>query len=289
MHYLASCRVSHREVEDLVRFCKEVNVNRGYWLATTGPWMCDSLRSLVFHEARATRIVNYQPEMIPGLLQTEPYIQALFSREDIPSDQRQERVNARLERQKVLFRNRPAKFTFIIHERGLRLEVGDNKVMAEQLLAMLFFADRWNISIRVIPAVARHRGIFGGPFVYYDYEKSLPLTYVQGSVADSLSKTPTSWTSSAHSFGRWSVSPSMRKNPGCSSPRWRMSTTGRKALGMTHGGWRKSSFSNDSQTDCVEISLKDDHAGIRDSKNVDGPRLAVDTPGWSAFLTTVKR
>jgi hypothetical protein len=180
VHYLASCGASHQDVAALMKFCKEVSDVRGYWLAPSAPWMCDSLRSLVFHEARANRLVNYQPEMIPGLLQTEPYIQALFCREDIPADVRQERVNARLERQKILFRNRPAKFTFIMNERALRMEVGDYKVMAEQLLAMLFFTDQWNISIRIVPAAARHRGVFDGPFSYYDFERSQPLVYVQG-------------------------------------------------------------------------------------------------------------
>jgi len=58
---------------------------------------------------------------------------------------------------------------------------------------------------------------------------------------------------------------------------------------MTPGGWRKSSYSDDSQTDCVEIALRVDVAGIRDSKNVDGARLTVDIPGWSAFLATLQR
>ena len=58
---------------------------------------------------------------------------------------------------------------------------------------------------------------------------------------------------------------------------------------MTRGGWRKSSFSSSSQSSCVEVLLTatSTSAGIRDSKNADGPRLALSQPGWSAFLSSV--
>jgi len=46
--------------------------------------------------------------------------------------------------------------------------------------------------------------------------------------------------------------------------------------------WRKSSRS-DTGGSCVEV--RSDLAAIRDSKNPDGPTLAVDLP---AFLTTVR-
>ncbi|HVK19827.1 MAG TPA: DUF397 domain-containing protein [Actinokineospora sp.] len=80
----------------------------------------------------------------------------------------------------------------------------------------------------------------------------------------------------------------MRENPGCSSPSWPMSTTGRKATGMILGGWRKSSYSGSSQTSCVEVLLRSDLANIRDSKNADGPRLAVGASSWSTFVASVK-
>ncbi|HVK24724.1 MAG TPA: DUF397 domain-containing protein [Actinokineospora sp.] len=56
---------------------------------------------------------------------------------------------------------------------------------------------------------------------------------------------------------------------------------------MTPEGWRKSSSSNNSEGDCVEVLLRPDLAGIRDSKNADGPSLTVGTSAWSAFVATV--
>ncbi|CRK59147.1 hypothetical protein [Alloactinosynnema sp. L-07] len=38
----------------------------------------------------------------------------------------------------------------------------------------------------------------------------------------------------------------------------------------------------------MEVQLRLDLASIRDSKNADGPRLAVGFTSWSAFVASVK-
>ncbi|WP_082860017.1 DUF397 domain-containing protein [Alloactinosynnema sp. L-07] len=53
---------------------------------------------------------------------------------------------------------------------------------------------------------------------------------------------------------------------------------------MTRGQWRKSSFSHVPQGDCVEVSLSTDHAGIRDSKNTNGPALSIQPAAWRVFV-----
>ncbi|MEU5580294.1 DUF397 domain-containing protein [Streptomyces huasconensis] len=49
--------------------------------------------------------------------------------------------------------------------------------------------------------------------------------------------------------------------------------------------WRKSSYSsNGSETDCVEIAPAADAVYVRDSKNTQGPRLAVGGAAWARFV-----
>ncbi|MFI6690220.1 DUF397 domain-containing protein [Streptomyces sp. NPDC050433] len=49
--------------------------------------------------------------------------------------------------------------------------------------------------------------------------------------------------------------------------------------------WFKSSYSNSSEGDsCVEIAASPGAIHVRDSKNVQGPRLAVDPTAWASFL-----
>ncbi|KAB8166298.1 DUF397 domain-containing protein [Streptomyces sp. 3MP-14] len=52
--------------------------------------------------------------------------------------------------------------------------------------------------------------------------------------------------------------------------------------------WVKSSYSNGSSEDCVEVAALAPHThGIRDSKRKTGPILTVDASTWRAFLNGV--
>ncbi|MEU8826789.1 DUF397 domain-containing protein [Streptomyces sp. NPDC048636] len=49
--------------------------------------------------------------------------------------------------------------------------------------------------------------------------------------------------------------------------------------------WRKSSYSDSGGGDCVEMATATPAAvHIRDSKNPDGPNLCISAPAWAAFL-----
>ncbi|MFF0010669.1 DUF397 domain-containing protein [Streptomyces sp. NPDC005374] len=53
--------------------------------------------------------------------------------------------------------------------------------------------------------------------------------------------------------------------------------------------WFKSSYSSGSEGDsCVELALTPGTVHVRDSKQTDGPRLAVVPEAWSAFLPHVR-
>jgi hypothetical protein len=49
--------------------------------------------------------------------------------------------------------------------------------------------------------------------------------------------------------------------------------------------WRKSSYSSSDPTDnCVEVALSSESAAVRDSKNPNGPTLAIPANHWRTFL-----
>ncbi|MEV6667059.1 DUF397 domain-containing protein [Streptomyces nigra] len=48
--------------------------------------------------------------------------------------------------------------------------------------------------------------------------------------------------------------------------------------------WMKSSYSTPDGPDCVEVAPTPDRILVRDSKNPDGPRLALTPTTWTAFL-----
>ncbi len=53
--------------------------------------------------------------------------------------------------------------------------------------------------------------------------------------------------------------------------------------------WRKSSYSGGNGGDCVEVaSTGKSFVAVRDSKDLNGPRLAVTPPAWESFIHQVR-
>lgn len=52
--------------------------------------------------------------------------------------------------------------------------------------------------------------------------------------------------------------------------------------------WRRSSLSSHRGDDCVEVALIASSVAVRDSKDPDGPRLAVSQPAWAAFVDAAR-
>jgi hypothetical protein len=58
---------------------------------------------------------------------------------------------------------------------------------------------------------------------------------------------------------------------------------------VTRAMWRKSSYSSGNGGNCVEVASNLPGAvAVRDSKDPDGPRLAVSKRAWSAFVQGIK-
>lgn len=52
--------------------------------------------------------------------------------------------------------------------------------------------------------------------------------------------------------------------------------------------WRKSSYSNGTGGECVEVAELYDSVDVRDSKQYGGPRISVARSSWSAFMTSLR-
>lgn len=53
--------------------------------------------------------------------------------------------------------------------------------------------------------------------------------------------------------------------------------------------WRKSSRSNSTGGNCVEVANLDGNVGVRDSKNPDGPALILSTAEFGKAVDRIKR
>ncbi|GAA2239976.1 DUF397 domain-containing protein [Streptomyces indiaensis] len=61
------------------------------------------------------------------------------------------------------------------------------------------------------------------------------------------------------------------------------------AIDLSAAVWRKSTYSNGSGGDCLEVC--DAHTAVvpvRDSKVPHGPVLTITAPAWTSFVTSLK-
>ena len=179
IHYLGACKVFAVEAKDLHKLCAEAERQAGYWLGPHGEWLEDSLNSLIYHEATAARSVSYEPMVIPGLLQTSRYARMWIERSPgLSREAIEAAIRMREERQQILHRPRPGQFIFYLHEQALRLRVGSQNAMHEQLLKLLFVAAQPNVTLRVLPASAEALAVFGSSFRLFEYPEHNPLIYL---------------------------------------------------------------------------------------------------------------
>jgi transcriptional regulator with XRE-family HTH domain len=116
------------------------------------------LRTLIWHEERATAISQFHGCSVPGLLQTADYARSLISEigNATDPDHIDELVFARMSRQVILDKKPRVIFDFFLHEFALRLPIGRGApdVMRGQLRQLSRIADRTNVRVRVVPARA---------------------------------------------------------------------------------------------------------------------------------------
>lgn len=130
-------------------------------------------------EAQARVLRSFELIVIPGLLQTQGYARALLdNRIGSNSEDVDESVAARLERQAILDRDKPPELWVVIEEAALRRPVGGPAIMHEQLNHLLQAAHRPSVVLQVIPAsVAAHPGQSGAGFVVADFADAPSVGY----------------------------------------------------------------------------------------------------------------
>lgn len=180
VHFLGQCGFYHPQILDLIAEFRDAETRHDYWLTPSERWLEESVCSLIFHESTASTSVSYEPHVVPGLLQTENYAREMIRLYDARgAEDLEAHVRARRERQRILRRSRPARFTFYVHENALRLPVDSAAVMQEQLLSLMFVDGLPHVSVRVVPATTT----FGGAFRLMRFPADKPLVYLDCVVA----------------------------------------------------------------------------------------------------------
>src|SRR5215469_13545205 len=141
---------------------------RGWWQSYGSSVIPGAYAGLIGLEAEAATIRSYEPELVPGLLQTADYARAII-RAGRPMDTTEEidqRVEVRLERQEVLTRTDPPppKVNIVLNEGVLARRVGGPEVMRAQIEHLVRERDRANITIQILPFSTGEHPAMLGPF-----------------------------------------------------------------------------------------------------------------------------
>ena len=117
-------------LDDLLTMLRQSN--SGFVVQPHGQRLPDQFHSLIRHETKAQTIQNVELAVVPGLLQTRSYAEALMRNEGIiDEDLIQTRVQARMDRQSMFNRPKQPDCTFYIHE--VRHEALDVRVGVKDL------------------------------------------------------------------------------------------------------------------------------------------------------------
>ncbi|MEN3535038.1 helix-turn-helix transcriptional regulator [Microbispora sp. ZYX-F-249] len=112
-------------------------------------------------EAEATTARDWEPQVVPGLFQTEAYVRAMMesgqrSTLEAPGNVRS-RIEVRMARQQAVLRaESPLAISAVLEESVLLRRFGDHEVMREQLRRLVEVSELPNVELRILPLDADH-------------------------------------------------------------------------------------------------------------------------------------
>ncbi|MBE4737064.1 MULTISPECIES: helix-turn-helix domain-containing protein [Streptomyces] len=133
-------------------------------------------------EREAAVLDTYECRLVPGLLQPESYVRAVFENAVPPvtDGELDMQVAVRMERQQLL-RERPnTSFSFIIEESVLRRELGGQEVTRCLLDYLLECAELRNASLQIMPLKRTQHASLSGPLQLAETPDGRRLAYAEG-------------------------------------------------------------------------------------------------------------
>lgn len=133
---------------------------KGWWEAYSDA-LPEEYSAYIVMEAEAESLEVWAPQLVYGLLQTPDYARAVIeahmgSTVGLPPGKIRQRVQTRIERQQMITGERRLPVTVVLDQSVLLRQVGDERIMREQLQHLIEMSERPNVSLRVLPLVGSH-------------------------------------------------------------------------------------------------------------------------------------
>ncbi|WP_405798073.1 helix-turn-helix domain-containing protein [Streptomyces sp. NBC_01506] len=174
----------NRIVESLMQMAKDSR-QQGWWHA-----FGDIPYSVYIGlETDAASLRVYEPQVVPGLLQTRGYAEALITGalpETAPTDV-EKRVSVRIRRQeRINAPEQPLRLWAVIDESALRRVVGGKQLMREQLEFLVELSQLPHVTVQVLPfGMGAHPGI-SGHYAILEFPDATDssVVYIEGVTSD---------------------------------------------------------------------------------------------------------
>ncbi|MER5182162.1 helix-turn-helix transcriptional regulator [Streptomyces sp. NPDC002896] len=165
------------------RMCKKLINDRRY---------ADYFAPVAELEALATKICEFAPAVVPGLLQTAPYAQAvtIAANPFVTDEYVEEKVSARVERARILRDATRPEYWAILHENVLHVPVGGADAMAEQLEHIAALARERKGLVTVLPRSEGAHASMAGALKLMEFEDAPPTAYTETSFSGDLLDDP---------------------------------------------------------------------------------------------------
>jgi transcriptional regulator with XRE-family HTH domain len=174
------------------------------WWEAYGDVLPDAYETYIGFEAEARLLREYNPIVVPGLLQTDEYARAVIQADSTSDDPDliAQRVAVRMARHSVLTREPPLELWVVLDEAALRRQIGGPSVMRRQLHRLTEANERATVRLQVLPfSAGAHRGL-AGSFTILDFpnDADSPVVYSEGMTGGVFRTRPDDLRSYAEAF-----------------------------------------------------------------------------------------
>lgn len=181
--------LAHYKITDEERVAELIALSRGarersWWSSYRD--VAPRLIQLIEYESASFIIRNFQPMLIPGLLQTEEYATTTVKtlRPQATEHEVSTVVELRMQRQQLLQQAETPLMFFIVDEGAVRRAVGGQEAMRRQIQRLIDESQKPPVTIEVVPfSSGAHPGM-QGPFMLFEFPDAEDddALYVEGPI-----------------------------------------------------------------------------------------------------------
>ncbi|OEV04082.1 helix-turn-helix domain-containing protein [Streptomyces oceani] len=171
---------------------------------TRRPGLASWFRQWACLEQDAVTLYAYECRVVPGLLQPEAYIRAIFDRRLPPltDEQQEKQVSARVERQRLFAENPNTAFGFIIEQAVLERHTGSAQVSRILLDYLIERALQSNVEIQIMPLRSPEHAGLDGPLYLAETQEYEWVGYTEGQQCSNLITTSPNVSALQQRYGK---------------------------------------------------------------------------------------